>query len=40
MPKNSLTSDNLEQLPVPNGSIQLDYQCMATVQQRLQEAES
>ncbi|MEG5087904.1 hypothetical protein [Microcoleus sp. AT9b-C2] len=37
MPKNSWTSENLEQLPVPNGSIELNYQCMAIVQQRLQE---
>jgi hypothetical protein len=40
MPKNSLTSENLEQLLVPKWSIKLNYQCMAIVQQRLQEAES
>ena len=40
MPKNSLTSDNLEQLPVSNGLIKLNYQCTAIGQQRLQEAVS
>ena len=40
MPKNSWISEKLEQFPVPNGSIQLNYQCMAIVQQRLQEAAS
>ncbi|WP_333212481.1 hypothetical protein [Microcoleus sp. S36b_A4] len=40
MPKNSLTSENLEKLPVPNGSIEVNYQCTAIVQQRLQEVTS
>ena len=40
MPKNFLMSEKLEQLPVANGLIKFSYQCMAIVQQRLQEAAS
>jgi hypothetical protein len=40
MPKKFLMSEKLEQLPISNGSIKFSYQCMAIVQQQLQEEAS